>query len=283
MNRRGAISLLLLIGFIIISLALAGGAFYLYQKEHAKSIQLQVQIDELTTRQRITESKLEESKKLAAGLQSKLQEAKTKIDSLNSELDQEKSARLEVSNKLEQQKADLEQQKSKREDLENKFNQSQDEGKKIKELLKVIEQQKADLELKIKNLEAGSSGVELGKVVVNNEIAAVDAQSKLNADQQKASVPVPGPGKVEKKAEVSQVKSLEGKVMVVNKEYNFVVLNLGVKDGIKIGDQFSVYHLDKMVGEVKVEKIHESMAAAGFAVELKDAISENDKVVQKVK
>ncbi len=283
MNRKGTVSVIILIGLIIISLGLAASASYFYQKEHAKTIQLQEQIDELNTRQRVTEDKLGESKKMAMDFQLKLQAAKTEIDSLTGELAGEKTARQEASSKLEQAMADLEQQKAKREDLENKLNQSQDDSKKIKEQIKVIEQQKAELEAKIKSLEPAST-VELGKVVVNNETSAIDAKAKARAEaKMKANIPARHPAKVEKKEKAPQVKSLEGKIVVVNKENNFVVLNLGSKDGVSMGDEFSVSRAGKTIGEVKVEKVHESMSAAGFAGELKEIIGENDKVTQKAK
>ncbi|MDD5097766.1 MAG: hypothetical protein PHU59_04715, partial [Candidatus Omnitrophica bacterium] len=82
MNRKGSASLIILIVLIIISLGLGAGAFYLYQQEHAKNIQLQVQIDELTTRQKITEDKLDEAKKQAAEFQLKVEESKVQITAL---------------------------------------------------------------------------------------------------------------------------------------------------------------------------------------------------------
>ncbi|MDP2044139.1 MAG: hypothetical protein Q8K15_03100 [Candidatus Omnitrophota bacterium] len=280
MNRKATVSVIILIGLVIISLGLAAGASYFYQKEHAKSIQLQEQIDELNARQRVTEDKLEESKKLAMDFQLKLQAAKAQIDSLTGELAGEKTARQEASSKLEQVTADLEQQKASRQDLENKLNQSQDDSKKIKEQIKLIEQQKAELEAKIKSLEPTST-VELGKVVVNNETSAIDAKAKARAEaKMKANQ---HPIKVEKKEKAPQAKSLEGKIVVVNKENNFVVLNLGSKDGVSMGDEFFVSRAGKTIGSVKVEKVHETMSAAGFTTELKDIISENDKVAQKAK
>lgn len=269
MNRKGSISLPILIGLIIIVLALASGLFYFYQQEHAKNIQLQEQIEELNVRQRITEAKLGETKKLATEFQLKLQEAKIQVDALTNELTQEKSARLEVSNKMDQISIDLEQQKALRQDLENWLSQSKVEGKKLKDQIQVITQEKIELEAKIKNLESGSNGVELGRVVINPDKTTVSQLTKK-------------PASVEKKVEALQVKLLEGKIAVVNKEYNFAVINLGSKDGVNLGDEFSVTRGGKVIGGLKVEKVHESMSAAGFAVELKDKIREND-VVQKVK
>jgi len=286
MHYKGSILLPVLIGLFIILLLAAAGVFYLYQKEYAQNIKLRGQITELENLQRNTASKLDESKKIASDLALKLQEAKSKMDSLSSELAAEKSAHLETSNKLEQLKTDLSKQKSLREDLENRFNQVQADGKQIKEQIKIMQQQKVALEEKIKNLETGAGGVELGKVVVNPEllkpakdVALVQpktADKKINAPDTKAL-------KVTNKEQPRLVKGSEGKVMIVNKEFNFVVINLGSKDKINVGDEFLVSRAGKPIGDLKVEKVHEAMSAAGFSAELKDLIKENDKVTQKIK
>ena len=276
MSRKGTIILPVLIVLIIISLSFGALSFYLYQKEHAQNIQLQDQITELNQRQRITEGKLEDAKKAASELTLKLQEANSKVDSLTEELTQQKSALTETSNKLDQVNSDLQQQKSLREDLEGRLKTAQDEGKQIKEQIKIIQQQKTQLEDKIKNLEAGSGGVELGKVIVNSEGVVVD-----NAAKGKPNVAVAKPQNAGNKS--VPPAGLEGKVMIVNKEFNFVVINLGSKDKVNVGDAFAVSRNSKYIGDLKVEKVHESMSAAGFAVELKDQIKENDKITQKAK
>ena len=73
-------------------------------------------------------------------------------------------------------------------------------------------------------------------------------------------------------------------MLVVNKDYNFAVINVGSKDGVRVGATFSVYHDAEYLGDVKIEKVHDSMAAAGFVTAaLKNKIGEGDKVVQKKK
>lgn len=277
MDRKGAILKFVLIGIIIISVIAIGGVTYLYQTEVAKNNKLLAQVDEITAREKVTEGKLEVSKKKVSELTLMLQEAKDRIATISDDLDKEKTARQDVSKELEQIKADMEQQKSSRQDIENKLTQAQNEGRKLREQLKTIEQQRTDLIAKIRSLESNVGGVELGKVVVNNETADPSKGAAI-AVEKNANAPVPEPAK-----DASQLKPLEGKVTVVNKEYNFAVINLGQKDGVNIGDQFSVSHEGKVVGDIKVEKIHESMSAAGFAAELKDLIKENDSVVQKAK
>ncbi|MDD5477118.1 MAG: hypothetical protein PHG87_02790 [Candidatus Omnitrophica bacterium] len=285
MYRKGTIILPILIVLIIIASAFAAVSFYLYQKEHAQNIQLQDQITELNNRQRITEDKLGESKKQASELALKLQESGAKVDSLIKEMIQKKSELAETSNKLEQFKADLEQQKSLRQDLENRLQAAQEEGKQTKEQIKIIQKQKAELEDKIKNMESGSAGVELGKVVVAGEPVVIDntAKGKVKAANAKINAAALKAEKTDKKTQIPSPGILEGKVMIVNKEFNFAVINLGSKDKVELGQEFRVTRDGKYIGDLKVEKVHESMSAAGFIPELKDLIKENDKVTQKAK
>jgi len=285
MHHKGKIILPVLIVLIVISFVLTAIAFYLYQKEHAQNIQLQEQVTELDSRQRITEGKLGDSKKLASELELKLQESNAKVDALIKEMLQKKAELTETANKLEQFKADLEQQKSLRQDLEGRLQVAQDEGKQTKEQLKIIQKQKAELEDKIKNMESGSGGVELGKVVVAGEPVIIDntAKGKVKSDNAKIDAAALNSAKADQKTQIPSAGLLEGKVMIVNKEFNFAVINLGSKDKVEVGDEFRVSRDGKYIGDLKVEKVHESMSAAGFIPELKELIKENDKITQKAK
>ncbi|MCK9431920.1 MAG: hypothetical protein PHQ84_00765 [Candidatus Omnitrophica bacterium] len=287
MNLKGKILLPVLIALTVISLILAGGFFYLYQGEHAQNIQLKAQVSDLEKRQRLTSDQLEEAKKKAAELSLRLQETKDKMDSLTSELAVEKSAHAETSGKLDQSRSDLERQKSLREDLEKRLNQIQDESRQAREQLNDIQRQKTDLEEKLKNMEKGPGGVELGTVVVNpdgspaaaEQVSAASAPQAPVAKDRKPSRAQKAP--VEESAPVAG--GLEGKVMIVNKEFNFAVINLGSKDKVAMGDEFVVSRAGKTIGEIKIEKVHEFMSAAGFPAGMGDLIKENDKVTKKSK
>ncbi|MDD5116310.1 MAG: hypothetical protein PHW98_04520 [Candidatus Omnitrophica bacterium] len=280
MDRKGAMMKFVLIGLIIVFFVISAGLTYLFQNEHAKCLRLQAQVDELTAREKITEGKLEESKKKVSDLTLQLQEAKDRIVSITEDLDKEKAARQDSSRELDQIKADIEQQKSSRQDIENRLTQAQEEGRKLRQRLKELEQKKSELEERLKKLESGASDVELGKVVVNNE-SAVQAEPGDASGDEDMSEETNGPQE-QKGNPAPLANPLEGKVTVVNKEYNFAVINLGEKDGVKVGNEFSVTRDGKVIGDIKVEKVHESMSAAGFAAGLKDLIQENDLVVQKV-
>lgn len=276
MNRKGKVTVIVLISTTVLFFALAVVSLFLYQREHSENIRLKEQIGSLNSNLRTTQDKYDASKKTATELQLKLQELKAQINSLTSDMEQEKAGRQDAEAKLEQVRADLEQQRNLRADLEGKLNLAQDEGKKIKDQIKDLEQQKSDLEVKLKEFESAKK-VELGKVVVNPDQAIQDRRAKAKADRNKSA------SAAKDKSEVARRGALEGKVLVVNKEFNFIVFNLGNKDKVSIGDKFGVYHNGVFVGDVQVEKVHESMSAAGFGDDFKNKFFEDDKVVQKAK
>lgn len=270
---------MILIILILVALSLAGAVFYSLQKERLKNLALQEELEDIKMKQRITETKLEESKNALATLEVKLQEAEGKlkeaqsqIDTLTQGLKEEKNAKQEALSQIEQLKTELEQQKDLRSDLERRLTKTQKDLENMQVRLNVLESKKGELETKIKDLETQAKqaqGVELGKIVVSPEAAtSVQTPAEVSTEKQKET-PVSDSG---------------GKVLVMNKDYNFVIINLGSRDGVGIGDIFSVYHSNKYMGDIKVEKIHDSMSAAGFeSLEMKDKISEGDKVIRKTK
>lgn len=55
---------------------------------------------------------------------------------------------------------------------------------------------------------------------------------------------------------------LGGEVLVVNREFNFIVVSLGKRDGLEQGDCLAVYDGNKLLGEVFVETVRENISAA---------------------
>lgn len=250
---------------ILVSLSLAGTGFYLLQKEKAKTSVLQQQVDDLLLKQRIMETKLEEHKKTIVDLEVKLKASQTKMDALAKSLELETKNKEAALSEVEELKSDLQKQKDLRSDLEKKLGQTQKDVEKTEAQLKDLENKRTQLEAKMKELQEQAKqtkeqqGVELGTIVIGPEGSTAQAGA-------------------------AQPKNMEGKILVVNKEYNFVVIDIGTKSGIAVDDIFSVYHANRYLGDIKIAKIHDSMSAADFLSDtLKDQISEGDRVVQKNK
>ncbi len=63
--------------------------------------------------------------------------------------------------------------------------------------------------------------------------------------------------------------ALEAKVLVVNREYNFVVLNVGSKDGIRKGSRFSITRGSQALATAEADKVYDNMVAANLLEEAK--------------
>lgn len=284
MRQKNRASVIILIVLILVSVTLAGATFYLYQKEHFKSISLKKELDELSQKEKAAEEKILESRNLISELQAKLQDAQSQVEALQDEVTKEKTATEERLAQIEQLKKSLENEKGTRAELEKKIAKAETDALALGAQLKDLESKKSELESKVKNLEdkakqvqaqpqpqaqaqasvPESQGVELGKIVVSPEQPAAE--------------------RTEKKEAAPSASSAEGKVLVVNKDYNFAVINLGSKDGVGIGNIFSVYNGNKHIGIIKVDRVHDSMSAASFvSQDMKDKIKEGDRVVLKTK
>jgi vacuolar-type H+-ATPase subunit I/STV1 len=260
-NRASAgVPILLVIILTIVLLGSTGAGFYLYYNEHLKNIELNNRIEEIVTKQKDSEAKLLESQRIASSLELKLKDSESRIDDLNNQLNLEKASREAATSDLESIRARLQEQNSLRASLESKLRKTEEQLSSMEEKLKDLESKKIELESKEKaEAEGQAEGVELGKILVGPD------RVKVNA-----------PG------DAASAKPAEGKVLVVNKEYNFAVISLGSKDGVSLGDLFSVYSGEKYIGDVRVEKLHDSMSAAGFMSEdIRNRVKEGDRVVKK--
>jgi len=120
---------------------------------------------------------------------------------------------------------------------------------------------------------AGSSDL---PTVSIKKIAPLDAESLLPPAPASTARPVEAALAV---APSGETIAGEKKVMTVNRKFNFVVMNLGLKDGIKMGDRITVLRDGDTVAVVEIEKLYDNFAAATILEEKKDRqIAEGDLV-----
>lgn len=69
-------------------------------------------------------------------------------------------------------------------------------------------------------------------------------------------------------------------VMTINRKFNFVVINLGVSDGAKMGQALTVERRGRAIARLEIEKLYDNFSAATIIQESeKDKINEGDGVV----
>lgn len=149
---------------------------------------------------------------------------------------------------------ELEQARSNAKQITKDLSDLQAERDGMKQQMADLEQAKGDLESKIMELSARPT-VELEKVTVGEGQPPVSPVSMA-------------PGAAQ-----------SGQVVVINHEYDFVVVNLGKKQGLSVGQEFQVVRGETVLGKVKVEKVYDELSAAAILPESqKENIREGDTV-----
>jgi len=88
----------------------------------------------------------------------------------------------------------------------------------------------------------GSPTAVLDKKRESVELPAIIVRSSLSSERAEASV-------------------FPGKILAVNADNNFVIIDLGASSGVKIGDMFNVYRAGKPIGSLAVIQIRDSISA----------------------
>lgn len=176
-----------------------------------------------------------------------------------------------------------------RSELERQKIESANVSKKLLEL----EDRDRVLEQKIGELKASSAPAAAPEAVAAPETgeaslpAASDANSSflsqgledwVNEISQPAAQPA-AQAPVSEPAEPAKAPS-GPKVMTVNENFNFIVINIGSKNDVKMGERFYVQQGGKTIATVEVEKLYDNFAAATITDKKKKAqIHEGDAIV----
>lgn len=190
---------------------------------------------------------------------------------LEVKLDKEITEKEAVKQELVQEKkwsSSLEEQiKEKEKQTQAALDQLEEKEKMIKDTLaKFEEESKRSAKLEE---ELQAKGTKLTLLVKENKALRERLRTKHSL-----SIPAIELEKIVVSSNPSSVK--EGRVTLVNKEYNFVVIDLGEPD-VKIGDIVSIFRDGQLIAKAEVEKIKEKISAARPLPEYKDVeIKESD-------
>lgn len=247
--------------FLLLSLGLSlGGVIYLYMgldAEQAKRIWTEQQLEKVTQAKEELQKELDELSHAKLALENQLSDATAQAKTLSEQLAQEKRARETVASELNrlskeatQLKSQLEDEQQEKEEVSQELAKAKQSYQALSAELTTLRQAKEALEKRVKEMLAARTQ-EAERIVVTPPALAGKSSGG-------------GP---------------EGKVLVVNREFNFVVVNLGSKDGIKTGSSLSILRGDKAIGRADVERVYENMSAATvIQEEQKGKIQEGDSV-----
>jgi predicted RNase H-like nuclease (RuvC/YqgF family) len=265
MNKPNPVTLLLVIGFL--GAAVTAANFYIGKNdEQAKRVWAEGQIEIFKKQVVSLEQERDELAKSKASLEEQTADLTKQAKAVADQLAQEKRAREALTTELAQLRKDstglrgqLEDERSEKEALTEDLAKAKQSYQALSNELTTLRQAKEALEKRVKEMLAARAK-EAEQIVVT-------APAGAGGGAAAAGAPKPAGG-------------LQGKVLVVNREYDFVVINLGSKDAVKKGTRFAVSRGDKQIMSIEVDKLYDNMSAANMLEEEKKGweIKEGDAV-----
>ncbi len=248
MKHTTIIFIAVIIVLTVFTLVLYSG----FKKEMAEKATLQSKLAEIMKERKQLSEEVEDLKVIKNDLELKAGELETQARLISENYEREKSQndaiRAELKEKTEKYggiESRLEAVASEKDMLQELLDAEKVKYSKLKESVDRLIEVKDVLEDKVRDI-INKQGIELERIVVKAE------------------------------------GELEGKVLVVNREYNFIVVDMGVKDDVGLGDFLTVFRSGKYLGEAQIEKIYDTMSAATIVKENKPkAIMVDDNVIMR--
>ncbi len=263
-------------GAFILALLSLGGSGYLYRSLNSE-----------TRERQALEAAQDQMRGKALDIEKSVQNYKTQIEELQAKLKNYETSQGQFKQVIEDNKkviAALQEKLQATEAVINKI--SEPEAEPEPEIvtdpafepgppLETAEELSARLSESSPDLPAGPVAAQPEKRIAEASVAPPPVAAPAAAPKPAASV-VPQPV-----ASAAPVKPLAHKpqVLSVNRKFNFVVIGLGIKDGIQMGDTLEISRQEKVIGNAQVEKLYENFSAATLVHEDKEApIKEGDSI-----
>ncbi|OGX38145.1 MAG: hypothetical protein A3C53_02935 [Omnitrophica WOR_2 bacterium RIFCSPHIGHO2_02_FULL_68_15] len=265
----------------------AAVTFYMGRaSEQSKRMWAESQLEEVLKVKATLEQEKEELTKAKADLEAKVEalngqvtslmdKAKELADEIATERQAVEDAKVELTStqaELDDAAGRLDTERREKLALADELAKAKQDTKKVQDDLTQLRQAKEALERRVKEMMTAGTSPET--IVVTPSSGAAPATTG-------AAIAKPAPP-------VQQVPPLKGAptaaasagtVLVVNREFNFIVVSFGEKDGLKPGQFLEVLRANRVIGKVQVERVYENMSAANLLPEqTKTEIKEGDVV-----
>jgi regulator of replication initiation timing len=274
----------------------------------AENTDLTARLEAVQRKAALLEEQVAEARREAAAVEEQLRQAIDAKETLAQSLEDRQQQLTRLTQELEQVR---QQASAQVEELA----QLQAEREALQQHVTELEQARAEWEAKVAEL-SGQPTVELAKVLVTSEPGMADEPGGVAAAGSSATplagggpplaaprpsppssggVPLAGGGPplaaprpspppsggvtLTVAGSAGSIRQATGQVVVVNREFEFVVINLGRQHGLEVGQEFEVVRDQDVLGLVKVEKVYDELSAAAILPASKThAIREGDTV-----
>ncbi|QSR86950.1 hypothetical protein EM20IM_00825 [Candidatus Methylacidiphilum infernorum] len=184
---------------------------------------------------------------------------------------------------LEEVKAELAQEKERAQKLDSDLKETQsqlaDLQQKSANSSSLVDQHKSELDSLTAKLEeekkANQEASEKIENLVKEKLALEESLAKATNELNRLKQASPAVARA-----VSMRTGIRGKIVSVNRNWNFVVLNIGEKDGLVENGELEVFRNKQFLGKIKIVSTEPSTAVADIVMDsLKGNIQPGDDVV----
>jgi len=270
--KRGGKALVPLLAIVaILSMAVAGVAIYLQIEERDRRMAKERELLIVLGERDDLKIQVAEVEGARTRLEQDLTSVRRELRSIEDQLTEVSIAKETLAKSVDERQDEIER-------LTKDVEQLRGDRKGLTSELAEMKGQEEILQAKVKDLEAAKSALE-------TKVMELTQQPTVELD--KIVVSSPGGGEPIVPVSLSSPSadagaprgSQEGQVVVVNREYDFVVMNLGRNQGVAIGQELQVVRGTEVLGRVKIEKVYDELSAAAIMPNSeKDRMHEGDVV-----
>lgn len=275
-SRSGKAAVALLGVLAALSLVVAGAAIYFLidKGERLQAVQRDLQLAEAEKTD--LKARIENVQQLKARAEEELASVQRELEQSTDELTKSLQSQETLTRSVEDREReigrltkDLEQARGDVTRSSNQLAKLQAERDDATRKVADLEKAKSDLENKL--MASDQPTVELDRVMVSGAGGSGDSGSIMPVSASPYGSSLGG-------SSISAPAG-EGQVVVVNREYDFIVMNLGKNHGLAIGQEFQIVRGSEVLGHVKIEKVYDELSAAAILPDSKkSSIREGDTV-----
>ncbi|MBU2541019.1 MAG: hypothetical protein KJ593_03860 [Candidatus Omnitrophica bacterium] len=233
-----------LIIIVILLLILVSAAGFFLQQEIKKNTNLGEQLIKAQEQENLLKSSFENSDEKISRLNILIGESQEEIKSLTSKISVLENDNMRLSEELSSLKGHMHTTNNQNIEFLKKVDDLENELRRKEGELGIAVKEKEDLLAKLEVLEQKRSSIDLEKIVVK--------------------------------------PLLEGKIVNIDRKYKFLIIDRGEQNNVEVGDIFICFLDDREIGQVKVEKVYESLSAANFLPDLQfQYLKQGAKVVRR--
>lgn len=247
-----------------LSIAIAAGAFYLYQimtEERGFRREIEKKYDDKSAEVMALTSEKEQIRAAKEQLQSEYTEVQHKFQNTEAKLNELQTVTSNASAERSELEKQLKEKEARLEEMERKVTELQ---KQAEEAMRACKITPADVKTSLSSSGGGltfESPETAVLSVATESVASMPSRVVTAPAPAQVVTPVPAPS-----APVTPVVSAPAptgpRILTVNRKFNFVVVNMGLKDGIKMGDQLKVVRAGVDSATIQVEKLYDKFSAA---------------------